>query len=242
MSRTSSLRTIWNRRSETWHSHVNSSPGFELVRAAVIDAAEVTKYDKVVDLGAGTGFLALAFAPLAEEVLAVDISEQMLRVLMERAVATSQPVRRLARDLERFDLERESVDVVVSSYALHHLSDASKQALVKRAHQWLKPGGRLVIADMMFGRGRTAQDRQIIREKVVALMRKGPAGAWRLLKNVVRFGFRRGTELPVSPERWVQMLEAAGFEAVHYHSIIGEAGIVSGRVADVPLPDVKKRR
>ncbi len=42
---------------------------------------------------------------------------------------------------EKFWLPPASVDLVVSSYALHHLADADKQALVARAARWLRPGG-----------------------------------------------------------------------------------------------------
>ena len=50
----------------------------------------------------------------------------------------------------------------------------------------------LVFGDMMFrvsvGDGR---DRAIVRAKVAALLRMGPAGVWRLLRNAVRFVGRR---------------------------------------------------
>jgi hypothetical protein len=106
-------------------------------------------------------------------------------------------------------------------------------ALVERARTWLTPGGRLVIADMMFGRGRTPRDRAIIRQKVRALVGKGPGGTWRIVKNLVRFELRRGTELPAAPGSWVKALERAGFTSVEYRAIVAEAGLVVGVVPPV---------
>ena len=208
---------------------MQDSSSFAEVRAAVLARAGLQRHHRVVDLGAGTGFVTLAVAPLVADVLAVDISPAMLEVLAHEASSQGlSGVRHLTADLAELWLPAGSVDVIVSSYALHHLVDADKVAVIERARGWLVPGGRVVIADMMFGRGRTAQDRSIIRQKVLALLRKGPGGAWRILKNVIRFGLRRGTELPASPDFWVAALRRAGFSAVEYHPIVAEAGVVVG--------------
>ena len=205
------------------------SSSFELIRSAVLAHADPQPSHRVVDLGAGSGFLTLAFAPRVADVLAVDISPAMLELLARQADEQGLTgIRCLATDLAALALSEASVDVIVSSYALHHLVDGEKRALVERAGSWLKPGGRLVVADMMFGRGQTAHDRAIIRQKVLALMRKGPGGMWRILKNLVRFGLRRGTELPAPPAFWLETLERAGFHDVHYQPIVSEAGLVVG--------------
>jgi ubiquinone/menaquinone biosynthesis C-methylase UbiE len=223
------LREAWDTRVGGWHRHVYDSSSFELVRAAVLAHADPHLDQRVVDLGAGTGFLTFALAPFVADVLAVDISPAMLAVLAVRAEDEGLgTVRCFAADLAALELPAASVDLVVSNYALHHLVDGDKVALVERVRTWLTPGGRLVIADMMFGRGRTPQDRAIIRQKVRALVGKGPGGIWRIVKNVVRFGLRRGTELPSSPGFWVKALEHAGFTSVEYRAIVAEAGLVVG--------------
>src|SRR5579863_7810567 len=131
-------------------------------------------------------------------------------------------------DLKEFDLRPGSADLVVSSYALHHLSDPGKRALVARAARWLRPGGRLVIADMMFGRGRSQRDLNILRQKVTALAAKGPGGWWRIAKNLTRFGLGVGQEHPASPEFWQQALDDAKFSDVLFEPIVAEAGLVRG--------------
>lgn len=231
MSRALNLRTTWNRRTTTWHDHVVNSPAFDTVRERVVQAANLRGTDSVVDLGAGTGFISLALASAASTVLAVDLSDEMLAVLRADAMAKDQTnVQTRLADLATFDLPAGSVDLVVSSYALHHLVDEDKRRLVARMHTWLAPGGRVVLADMMFGRGRTARDRQVIGAKIKALLGKGPGGVWRVAKNLVRFGLARGSELPAAPEFWVRAFEDAGFADVRFEAIVAEAGLVTASV------------
>lgn len=230
MSRQTKLRTMWDSRVGGWHDHVQHSPAFDSIRAAILSAANPTPSDRVVDLGTGSGFVALAIADQVHDVLAVDLAPRMLDALdAEAAKMGVTNVSCVANDLARFDLDARSVDLVVSCYALHHLADADKVALIRRAQEWLRPGGRIVVADMMFGRGTTAQDRRILKQKVTALARKGPAGLWRIAKNLVRFGLRVGSERPASPTFWTNTFTAAGLVDVEYQPIVGEAGLVIGR-------------
>ena len=221
---------MWNERVGSWHEHVNDSEAFEEIRRSVVLAAHVTEADRVVDLGAGTGFVTFALAPQAAHVLAVDLSTEMLGELAAAANARSLTnVDILRSDLATLELSPRSVDVIVTSYALHHLKDSEKAALIDRAQIWLRPGGRIVIADMMFGRGGSSTDRAIIRQKIRALLRKGPGGAWRVAENIIRFGLRIGTELPASPTFWCDTLRSAGFAEVRYSTIRAEAGLVTAR-------------
>jgi SAM-dependent methyltransferase len=182
-----------------------------------------------VDLGAGTGFVALALAPLVGSVLAVDISPVMTESLAARAArAGLGNVRTEVADLRTFQLPPASADLVVSSYALHHLRDQDKRALAAEAAQWLRPGGRIVIADMMFGRGTTRRDREILRDKVRTLASRGPAGWWRIAKNLTRYGLGVGHEHPATPQFWQLTLRDAGLTDVRFEPVVAEAGIVSG--------------
>ena len=185
--------------------------------------------DACVDLGAGTGFVALALAPVAGSVLAVDISPGMAESLAVRAAeAGLSNVTTEVADLRTFRMPAASVDLVVSSYALHHLRDEDKRTLAAEAARWLRPGGRLVVADMMFGRGASQRDREILRKKAAAFAAKGPAGWWRIAKNLGRYGLGVGHEHPASPEFWQLALRDAGFTDVRFESVVAEAGIVSG--------------
>ena len=223
------LEQKWDRRVEGWHSHVTSAAAFEQVLGRLVRLAAPQPADTCVDLGAGTGFVSTALAPLVSSVLAVDISAAMTASLAERAARDGlQNVSASVCDLREFDLPPASADLVVSSYALHHLRDQDKRALVARAARWLRPGGRLVIADMMFGRGGSQRDRDILRQKVIALAAKGPGGWWRIAKNLARYGLGIGHEHPATPEFWQAALRDADLTAVLFHPVVAEAGLVRG--------------
>jgi ubiquinone/menaquinone biosynthesis C-methylase UbiE len=223
------LEQTWDRRVGKWHSHVTSAAAFAQVLDRLIDLSSPEPADACVDLGAGSGFVTTALAPMVSSVLAVDISAAMVRSLADRAARDGlQNVSTEVSDLRGFRLPPASVDLVVSSYALHHLTNADKRALVARAARWLRPGGRLVIADMMFGRGRSQRDRSILRQKVTALAAKGPGGWWRIAKNLARYGLGVGQEHPATPEFWQEALRDAGLSGVLFQPVVAEAGVVYG--------------
>jgi ubiquinone/menaquinone biosynthesis C-methylase UbiE len=223
------LEQTWDRRVGKWHSHVTSAAAFAQVLDRLIDLSSPEPADACVDLGAGSGFVTTALAPMVSSVLAVDISAAMVRSLADRAARDGlQNVSTEVSDLRGFRLPPASVDLVVSSYALHHLTNADKRALVARAARWLRPGGRLVIADMMFGRGRSQRDRGILRQKVTALAAKGPGGWWRIAKNLARYGLGVGQEHPATPEFWQEALRDAGLSGVLFQPVVAEAGVVYG--------------
>jgi 2-polyprenyl-3-methyl-5-hydroxy-6-metoxy-1,4-benzoquinol methylase len=223
-------RRVWSGRVASWDQH--GSAGLTKVTAAVLAAAPVTPGTVAVDLGCGNGQVSLPLARQGAQVLAVDVSSAMVRHLLAQAEAEHAPtLEAVAVPIEELILPARSADLVVSSYALHHLRDPDKARLVAAAAGWLRPGGRLVIADMMFGRGASGRDRAIIAAKLAALARKGPGGWWRIAKNAVRYALRI-QERPVSMEAWTAMLTKAGFTDVTAETVVAEAGLVAGRIPE----------
>ncbi len=220
-------RRVWSRRVTTWEHH--TPDGLEKVSKAVLAAADPRPGDQVVDLGCGTGQLSLPLAGRGACVLAVDVSPAMITRLEVNARDRSLAgVEGIALPVENLSLPAQSFDLVVTSYALHHLRDSDKNRVVSAAYRWLRPGGTLVVSDMMFGRGATSQDRAIIKSKVKVLARKGIGGWWRIAKNGYRY-LVRVQERPVSIAAWKAMFAVAGFTAITASSIVAEAGLVVGR-------------
>jgi ubiquinone/menaquinone biosynthesis C-methylase UbiE len=226
-------RLLWNRRAESWD--VAGSAGLERVVDAVVEACRPSHGAVAVDLGCGSGQVTIPLARDTTSVLAVDVSAPSIARLEAKAAdAGVTNIQAVTHPIETLDLPAGSVDLIVSNYALHHLRDADKAQLMRRAHEWLRPGGRLVIGDMMFGRGADAGDRAIIASKAGGMLRRGPAGWWRLAKNIWRFTLRVG-EKPLPVARWESLVRAAGFEPVTTARVVAEACVLTaGKPRDEP--------
>lgn len=223
---TSRQRRVWSRRVSSWDQHGSANLG--AVTSALIGVAAVQPGDDVVDLGCGTGQISIPLAMAGATVLGVDVSPAMASKLSDEARRQGLTgLTAVAMPIEELGLPPASVDLIVSSYALHHLRDADKARLVTAAFGWLRPGGQLVIADMMFGRGGSGRDRAIIRGKISVLARRGPGGWWRIFKNAVRY-LLRVQERPISMKAWTDLLETAGFTAITASPVVAEAGLVTG--------------
>jgi ubiquinone/menaquinone biosynthesis C-methylase UbiE len=221
-------RRFWNERAQSWDHGAQNNPGLVKVVERVIAEAAPTSGMTVVDIGCGSGQLTLRVAPMVERVLGVDISQAMIDLLMKNATTQGiTNVEGIAMAMEHLEIPESSVDLVISNYVLHHLRDRDKAAAVVTATKWLKPGGRLVIGDMMFGRGTDARDREIISSKVALMIKKGPAGWWRIAKNATRY-LLRFQERPVSIGAWVEMFRAAGLHEVVAIPVVNEASVVRG--------------
>ena len=115
---------------------------------------------RLLDLGAGSGVVTaalLARFPEAQAVL-VDFSEPMLAEARAALGRGEPPPRFVSGDLAEpgwlagvRDLA--PFDVVASSYAIHHLSDARKRALYAEIHALLAPGGMFVNVEHVASAG-----------------------------------------------------------------------------------------
>jgi ubiquinone/menaquinone biosynthesis C-methylase UbiE/DNA-binding transcriptional ArsR family regulator len=100
----------------------------------------------VGDLGCGTGQIAAMLAPFVRRVIAVDRSSDMLQEASRRLREHGNVEVRQA-ELESLPLESSELDAATMVLVLHHLPDPA--AALSEASRVLKPGGRLLIADML---------------------------------------------------------------------------------------------
>lgn len=145
---------------------------------------------RALDLGCGGGHVAFRLSPLVGEVVAYDLSENMLAAVAEEAAQ-----RRLGNlviqqgAVERLPFPDASFDLVVSRYSAHHWSDFA--AGLAEARRVLKAGGEAVFMDAISA---------------------GPAllDTWLQTLELLRDPSHVRN---YSLEDWRQALEAAGFRA-----------------------------
>lgn len=124
--------------------------GADRVRGMLLEGAQLRAGHRVLDLGCGTGTLAVAIKQRYPEVhvVGVDPDPKALvraRRKTERAAVSIQFDRGWAQTLPYAD---DSFDRVISTLTLHHLSIGAKRSALCEAHRVLKPGGSLHVLDM----------------------------------------------------------------------------------------------
>jgi ubiquinone/menaquinone biosynthesis C-methylase UbiE len=116
----------------------------EGVRQKALALAGVQAGQTAADIGAGSGFITEALLGEGLRVIAVDQSEEML-AKMRRKFDNGVVEYRLG-EAEQLPLADESVDYVFANMYLHHVE--TPPAAIKEMVRTLKPGGKLVIADL----------------------------------------------------------------------------------------------
>lgn len=100
----------------------------------------------VADLGCGTGQVSAALAPFVRRVAAVDRSGEMLQTAKHR-LREFRNVDVSRGELEAVPLSDGAFDAAVLMLVLHHV--ANPAAALREASRILKPGGRLIVCDML---------------------------------------------------------------------------------------------
>ncbi len=98
----------------------------------------------VIDVGAGTGSFASAVRPHVGRVIAVDASPAMVSWMRARGIEAADG------GFLTYEHGDGQVDLVHSRNALHHLPDFWKALALDRVARMLKPGGALVLQDIVY--------------------------------------------------------------------------------------------
>ena len=122
--------------------------GYADVLRWTVECADISPDSSVVDLGSGSGNTS-ALIPAARHLVCVDISTKMTELARPKLMHLSS-VEYVQADLLEFFDEQRAFDRLVSTYAVHHLTEDEKAMLLERIAMSLAPGGIAVFGDLMF--------------------------------------------------------------------------------------------
>jgi len=142
--RTMDSRTFFGRQADHWESLRRElfGAGYLLPTLAALLPADLA----VADLGCGTGEVLRALAPAVRRVVGVDREAAMLRTAAQRTQGLDN-VQLVQSGLDALALDDGCLDAALCMLVLHHVQDLS--ATFAEIRRVLRPGGRLVVLDMV---------------------------------------------------------------------------------------------
>jgi SAM-dependent methyltransferase len=152
----SALRHLMRKRKDTSRAYFDELAGrfgkdyvpgrsWKALAEALI---KVLNYEQVADLGAGEGTLAQLLAQRARQVIAVDLSPKMVEFGQQLAIQNGlHNLEYRIGDIEAPPIDSASLDLAILSQALHHAE--RPQRALDSAFRILKPGGRLIVLDLL---------------------------------------------------------------------------------------------
>lgn len=142
------LNAYWNVRSEPYDEFQLARDDNEGYRQLWVDlyrewlpAAPAS----VLDVGTGSGYVAMLLAELGYEVTATDLSEGMLERARAHAARLDNPPTVLAGDAVEPDFAEGSFDVVTNRYLMWTLREPERALIEWR--RVLRPGGMIALVD-----------------------------------------------------------------------------------------------
>lgn len=119
------------------------------VKQQLIDRARIAPGMTVVDLGCGTGTLAVMTKRTqpAARVIGVDVDAKILDIARRKITAAGVDVELRQGLVQEVGLAPGSVDRVLTSLVLHHLTSDEKLSALRTLHAALRAGGELHVLD-----------------------------------------------------------------------------------------------
>jgi ubiquinone/menaquinone biosynthesis C-methylase UbiE len=145
---------------EWFHDTLSFHGTFRKLRQRTINLACIQPGEQVLDVGCGTGTLAMEAARRvgrAGRVAGVDPGTQQIARARAKAARRIAPIEFQIGVIEQLPFPDQTFDVVFSTLMMHHLPTPLKRQGLAEIARVLKPGGRLVIADFKHKQERVGQ-------------------------------------------------------------------------------------
>jgi ubiquinone/menaquinone biosynthesis C-methylase UbiE len=181
---------------------VMSLLGGDSARRELVEQSEIQSGYRVLDIGCGTGSLAVLISRLHPdtEVIGLDPDPKALSRAKRKAQRAAVSARFDLGPSGELPYQRACFDRVFSSFMLHHLGSDEKRSTLKEVRRILKPNGSLHVVDLGGPESRADgllarllhsadQVRENFEGRLLALMREaGFADASEITHRATRFG------------------------------------------------------
>jgi ubiquinone/menaquinone biosynthesis C-methylase UbiE len=177
----------------TWLMTLGREPR---LRARMLAPARLMSGESVLDVGCGTGTLALlAKRQVGRDALVagIDASAEMVARAARKAGKARLPARFEQASADRLPFANDQFDAVLCTATMHHLPRGMRVDAVREMRRVLKPGGRVLLVDFVFGKRHTIASilhhqhglernalKLLVQEAGLRLVDQGPVGMWDL--------------------------------------------------------------
>jgi ubiquinone/menaquinone biosynthesis C-methylase UbiE len=164
-------------------------------------ARRIEPFDRVLDIGCGTGSLGIKCITRGAHVTGLDISESMLKECRKNLKRTNTEdkfaiIKDSVTNLRKH-FQPNSLDAIVSTMVVGELSKPYLDYIFRECRELLKPGGRILIADEVWPEGKIMR---VLFRVIMTIM-------W-----VPQFAILRRAFFPIKDLKGI--IEAAGFTIV----------------------------
>jgi putative AdoMet-dependent methyltransferase len=131
--------------------HMQKLRDIESESESIRELLKIKNNDSVLEIGTGTGELALNISAHCKWVVAIDISKTMIHFARMKAENQNKKnIQFCTAGFLTYDNQSELFDVIITQLALHHLPDYWKMMALKRIYSMLKEDGKLYLRDVVF--------------------------------------------------------------------------------------------
>ncbi len=136
--------------------------GYKTFLDTIVSLADVKPSDRVLDLGTGTGNLAVRFASMGCGVWGTDFSASMLEKARQKIPSAHFVLNDLRSDWPP-ELNH-PFDRIISAYVFHHFELEQKMHILSNLIHLIEPNGRIIIGDISFQDTRNLETMKIREE------------------------------------------------------------------------------
>jgi ubiquinone/menaquinone biosynthesis C-methylase UbiE len=118
---------------------------------SIRELLKIKASDIVLEIGTGTGELALNISQYCKNVVAIDVSKSMINFARTKAKSRNKKnIKFYNAGFLTYENRNELFDIIITQLALHHLTDYWKMVALKRVYGMLKHEGKFYLRDVVF--------------------------------------------------------------------------------------------